>query len=125
VQGGAESAGAQPPPEAGATPSVRAALVSKPVLAALAVVALGVLTEKLPYPLLRIFSAPPAAPKLEPSAPAVAREAGEAELTESTSSAALATPERPQAPTTQTRFGGAEAPLDWSGIETEKPPVPI
>lgn len=102
----------------------RQALLSKPVAAVAVALTLGALSERLPFPELRIFSAPPAAPKAA-TQPIVAPEAGEAELIEATSTASLATPERVHAPTGQNRFGGGEAPLDWAAIETEKPPVPI
>jgi len=105
----------------------RAALLSRPVFAVMGMALLGGIAELAPVPELRIFSArpvPPAAPTPTHDALAAPAE-GEAQLTEATGQASLATPERPSAAAPQARFGGQEAPLDWSAIETEKPPVPI
>lgn len=104
---------------------VRQALLSKPVQAVLTVLALGALTEHLPFPRLRAFSAADRPRVANSQAQLTRPEAGEAQLTEATSKATLATPQRLSGRNPATPFGGQDAPLDWSKIETEAPPVPI
>jgi hypothetical protein len=122
--GGVGSGEVTAPAEGASQSEARRALLSKPVLAVLTMLALAVLAERLPFPRLRAFSLPPkaSADKSARAAPE-APQAGEAQLTETTSGAALATPQRLSEAQPGARFGGQDAPLDWSKIETEPPPV--
>jgi lysophospholipase L1-like esterase len=105
--------------------------LSKPALAVLTLLALGALAEAAPWPELRIFRVPAiadgssGAARRAPKASVSHPEPGEAQTTEATTRLNLATPAHPSGSGPAGRFGGQAAPLDWSTIETEPPPVPI
>jgi lysophospholipase L1-like esterase len=106
----------------------RRALLSKSVLAVLTLLALGTIAERLPFPQARAFSSSPrqsSPTSAGAEAPPEAPKAGEAQLTEASLGAGLATPQSLSGSRPKAGFGGQDAPLDWSKIETEPPPVPI
>jgi hypothetical protein len=116
----------------GDTKALAEPFLSKPALAVLTLLALGIALEQAPLPELRIFTgrARAAGPDSKASAPSGEAplpqpKEGEAQLTEASTRLNLATPERATGSQVQSRFGGQAAPLDWSTIETEPPPVPI
>lgn len=103
------------------------ALLSKPVVAALCVAALGTAAELKPLRLARIFAAPERAAQRAAPAPDTAAEleVGEAELGAGRQAQAMATPEDLTQLRQRGPIGGAEAPLDLPRIAAEKPPLPI